>query len=64
MFSKLADARAISTIMRFRYALAAGLCALLMAVAVAVSPITRGAKSCLSFRQARFHWRAPDVESA
>src|SRR5438132_13131475 len=42
MFSKL-NARAISTIMRFRYTLAAALCLSAVTVAIVIIPITRGA---------------------
>ncbi|MDQ1637376.1 MAG: hypothetical protein QOF62_715 [Pyrinomonadaceae bacterium] len=43
MLRKLADTRKISAIMRLRYALAALLCVLVVAVAIVVIPITRGA---------------------
>jgi len=41
MLSKLTDARTISTIMRFRYALAALLCSAIVAGAVMVVQTTR-----------------------
>jgi len=43
MLSKLTDARTISTIMRFRYALAALLCSAIVAGAVLVVQTARGA---------------------
>src|SRR5258708_24684777 len=43
MLSKLTDARTISTIMRFRYVLAALLCSAIVAGAVMVVQTTRGA---------------------
>ncbi len=43
MLSKLTDARAISMIMRFRYSLAALLCAAIVAIAVMIVQTTRGA---------------------